>query len=281
MNAWAGGSAPDFRHRNLLGFFRIMIRFVLMIFTIYGLLMIFWIIRLFEFPWGRIYSPKITRIVCMLCLRILGIRQTIIGAPMDKPGAVVSNHTSWLDIFTLNAPQEIFFIAKQEIKSWFGIAVLAKSTGSVFIERNPLRASQHSEILGDRLKKGDKLLFFPEGTSTDGQLVLPFKSTLFAPFFLQDLTQRLWIQSISVRYFSPNGEDPRHYAWWGEILMAPHLLRVLSAPGRGHVVVEFHKPVKVNKFENRKQLALFCEDQVRAGFDNFGHQFNRLNDNST
>ena len=80
-----------------------------------------------------------------------------------------------------------------------------------------------------RLLAGHKLLFFPEGTSTDGLRVLPFKSTLFAAFFEPELHHTMWIQPVSVVYYAPVGEEARFYGWWGDMEFAPHLLKTLAA----------------------------------------------------
>ena len=120
----------------------------------------------------------------------------------------------------------------------------------------------------ERLKVGHKLLFFPEGTSTDGQRVLPFKPTLFAAFFADDLRDLLWVQPVTVHYQAPEGEDPRFYGWWGDMELAPHLLQLLAQKRQGAVRLIWHAPVKVSDFESRKTLAKHCEEAVRSAFEN-------------
>ncbi len=249
-----------------MGIIRILIRLILLITVIYGLLIIFLIVRAFEWPFGRNITPGITQLVCHLCLKILGITQTVKGTPMRAFGSVVANHSSWIDIFVLNAPQRIFFVSKSEVRNWFGIGILGKVTGTVFIERKIRQSLAQKGMLYKRLAKGDKLLFFPEGTSTDGQQVVKFKSTLFAALFETKIKDNLFVQPVSVYYKSPEGQDPRFYAWWGDFNMWEHLKQVLSSPGGGFVSVLFHNPVKVSEYSDRKALASACEQIVRTGY---------------
>jgi lyso-ornithine lipid O-acyltransferase len=107
-------------------------------------------------------------------------------------------------------------------------------------------------------------MFFPEGTSTDGQRILPFKSTLFAAFFAPDLRDLVQVQPVTVIWRAPSGADPRFYGWWGDMEFGGHLLSVLASPRQGSVEVVYHHPLRVADFPDRKALALACEGAVRA-----------------
>ena len=184
---------------------------------------------------------------------------------MHHRGAAVANHASWLDIFTLNAFQNIYYVAKSEVARWPGIGWLALATGAVFITRKRSQAAKQQIMLERRLQLGHKLLFFPEGTSTDGFRVLPFRTTLFQAFYAPDLLHDVHIQPVSVIYSAPEGADPRFYGWWGDMDFAPHLLAMLAARRHGAVRVVYHDPVRVDGFDNRKALAAHVERIVRAG----------------
>lgn len=217
------------------------------------------------FGLGRPWTPYVTQWVCRLTLWILGIRLKTLGTPMKNAGAVVSNHLSWLDIFALNVRKRIYFVSKSEVAGWPGIGTLAKITGTVFITRDPRQAQKQTQIFESRLLEGHKLLFFPEGTSTDGMRVLPFKSTLFEAFFRQKLRSEMYIQPVSLVYTAPQNEDARFYGWWGDMEFAPHVLKVLAQVRQGEIKIIYHPPVKVEDFPNRKALAGHLEQVVRAG----------------
>ena len=185
--------------------------------------------------------------------------------PLQGPGAVVSNHASWLDIFALNACKRIYFVAKSEVAAWPGIGWLARATGTVFIKRDRAEVTAQIAVFKARLTAGHRLLFFPEGTSTDGLQVLPFKPTLFGAFFDPQIKETLQMQPVTVNYIAPAGTDPRFYGWWGDMDFAPHLLSTLAAKRQGAVHVIYHPPVHVADFANRKVLAKTMEDTVRSG----------------
>lgn len=226
------------------------------------------VLRLIEIPvYGlhRPLTPYITQWVCRAAFLILGIRHESAGEIMRERGAVVANHSSWLDIFALNARKRIYFVSKAEVAGWPGIGLLAKITGTVFIARDPKHAKAQTELFEQRLMAGHKLLFFPEGTSTDGIRVLPFKTTLFQSFFSDALRDEMHIQPVTVIYSSPKSRDPRFYGWWGDMSFAGHLAHVLASPQQGRVKIVYHPPVKVGDFPNRKALAKHVEEVVRAG----------------
>ncbi len=253
---------------SALGWARVVLRGGALTLLIAVCLLAMMILRLIERPlYGlkRPLTPYITQFVCRTAFVILGMQYRVEGALMKQAGAVVANHASWLDIFTLNARKRIYFVSKSEVANWPGIGVLAKATGTVFINRKRHEAKAQTEVFKDRLGAGHKLLFFPEGTSTDGVRVLNFKSTLFAAFLSDTLKETMWIQPVTVVYRSPEGEDARFYGWWGDMGFGPHMLKVLAAPRQGSATVVYHSPLRVADYDNRKILARDCEAAVRAG----------------
>lgn len=267
---WESETPPDPVRIGPLGWLRVLLRGGALIVLITVCLLLLLLLRLVEIPiWGqgRPITPFIVQFVCRNAFRILGMGFATHGRPMRGPGAVVANHSSWLDIFTLNASKRIYFVSKAEVAGWPGIGILARATGTVFIERDRKQARAQTELFVNRLAAGHKLLFFPEGTSTDGLRVLPFKSTLFGAFFADPLRKTLKVQPVSVIYHAPQGEPARFYGWWGDMGFGPHLLKTLSAPRQGRVEVVYHAPLAVADFANRKALAATSEALVRAGLE--------------
>lgn len=251
------------------GWFRAILRGTALISVVATGLLVLLLMRLVERPLHglhRPWTPWITQAVCRSAFFILGMRHRVRGQQMTHDGAVVANHSSWLDIFALNARKRVYFVSKSEVASWPGIGWLARATGTVFIRRDRREARAQQQIFEERLKAGHKLLFFPEGTSTDGLRVLPFKSTLFAAFLTPELKKRLWIQPVTVLYTAPPGEDPRYYGWWGEMGFGPHFLKILAAARQGAVEIVYHPPLDVAAIGDRKSLARQSEDAVRSAF---------------
>lgn len=265
---WNDGEAVEPLRITPLGWGLVLMRALVLGGLVFGGLVVLLFLRLFERPicgLHRPVTPYVTQFVCRIAFRVLGIRFSTRGALMKHRGAVVANHTSWLDIFALNAKKRIYFVSKAEVAKWPGIGWLARATGTVFIERNPARAKEQTLLFEDRLQAGHKLLFFPEGTSTDGLRVLPFKTTLFAAFFGEHLREFSYIQPVSAVFFAPKGQDARFYGWWGDMEFGPHLLKTLASLRQGRVELIYHDPLKVSDFTDRKALAIACEQLVRKG----------------
>ena len=234
---------------------------------VYLCLALLLLLRLVERPlfgMARPWTPQITQFVCRSAFAILRIGYVVRGRPMAHRGAIVANHSSWLDIFALNAAQRIYFVAKAEVEYWAAIGWLARATGTVFIARKGTEAKAQQAVFEERLRAGHRLLFFPEGTSTDAIRVLPFKSSLFAAFYTHGLDHIMHIQPVTVLYHAPEGQDPRYYGWWGEMEFSAHLLRVLATRQQGRVEVILHPEVAVDAFADRKALAAHCERVIRG-----------------
>ena len=270
MTTWRNAEEPPLPPISAMGWLRVVLRGGVLAVVVFGCLVILLLVRLVERPiWGmrRPITPYITQFVCRAAFLILGMGHRVRGVPLEGRGAQVSNHSSWLDIFALNARDRIYFVSKAEVAGWPGIGWLARATGTVFIARDPAQARIQRQMFEDRLHGGHRLMFFPEGTSTDGKQVVPFKSTLFAAFFTDALREELSIQPVSVRYTSPVGAGDSYYGWWGDMSFGPHLLKVLASSRQGAVHVIYHPPLKVSDFPDRKALARACEEQVRAGIE--------------
>lgn len=266
---WRGEAEPEAIRHGFADWVRIVRRGVPLGLVVFGGLALLLLIRLVERPihgQRRPWTPWITQGVCRSAFFLLGMRHMTHGARMNTPGAIVANHSTWLDIFTLNARKRVYFVSKAEVAGWVGIGWLARATGTVFITRDARQARAQKAEFEERLSVGHKLLFFPEGTSSDGQRVLPFKSTLFAAFFSDHLKDLVWVQPVTVAYTAPGGQPDTFYGWWGDMDFGPHLLKILAASPQGGVDVFYHDPVKVSEFADRKSLARHCEEAVRSRF---------------
>jgi 1-acyl-sn-glycerol-3-phosphate acyltransferase len=202
------------------------------------------------------------------CCRILGFDVRRIGEPVaTRPVLFASNHVSYTDITVLGSLIAGSFVAKNEVAGWPLFGQLAKLQRSVFVDRQVRSTAQQRDAIAERLAAGDALILFPEGTSADGNFILPFKSALFSVVYKRD--QPVTVQPVSVTYTRldglPIGRMLRpFFAWYGDMDLAPHLWRLLGL-GRIEAVVEFHPPVALTDFPSRKQLAEYCQRRIEAG----------------
>jgi 1-acyl-sn-glycerol-3-phosphate acyltransferase len=199
--------------------------------------------------------------------RWLDVRLNIIGEPVrDRPCLLVSNHVSWLDITVLSAVTPLSFIAKKEVNSWPGFGTLARLQRTVFIDRDRRQSTGSSRNeMQERLKAGETLVLFAEGTSSDGWNVLPFKSAYFAAAEIPEVV----VQPVTLAYRGHWGVPMMrrrrpYYAWYGDMDMGPHLWQALAL-GPIEVDVICHKPVTLAEAGNRKALARLTEETVRRG----------------
>jgi 1-acyl-sn-glycerol-3-phosphate acyltransferase len=202
-------------------------------------------------------------------VRISGFEIEVIGKPCGiRPALYVANHCSYFDIMVLGSLLEAAFVAKREVGTWPGIGFLARVAGTVFVERR----ARHSRTQRDEMKAkldGDlqSLILFPEGTSSDGRTVLPFKSALFS--VAEAGGAALPVQPISLSYNGldglPMGRNWRSYfAWYGDMELADHIWLALGL-GRTKVTVVFHPAVTMETLPSRKALADHCFGTVRRG----------------
>ena len=203
------------------------------------------------------------------CL-ILGLEIEVIGEMVQtRPALFAANHSSWVDIIVLSAVIPGSFVAKHEVAGWPIIGLLAKLQRSIFIERRSRRAGEYRDQMLTRHEAGDLLILFPEATSSDGNRVLPFKSSLFAVAEQPVRGAALTVQPVSVTYTRldnlPMGRRHRPLvAWYGSMPLLPHLWRLLGA-GPATAVVEFHPAVTIAELASRKALAVYCHERIAAG----------------
>lgn len=259
--SWDQGREQVLEKPRGLGWALMAVRTMGVAITIFGLMVPLFVARGLGF---KRLGQRIVQLACRLSLLILGLRLRVRGEPMRHAGGVVANHSSWLDIFVLNAIKRVYFVSKSDVSRWPLIGIIARSTGTVFIERRALDAARQRTVFQDHIAQGHKLLFFPEGTSTDGRRVLPFRSSLFAAFF-DDLGADLWIQPVTVHYHAPDGARSDLYGWWGNMDFAGHFVMVASRFRQGYVEVSLHDPMRIADFEDRKSLAVETENAVRSG----------------
>lgn len=216
---------------------------------------------------------RIPRLYHRVCAAILGIGIVVRGKrAVDGPVLFVSNHSSYLDITVLGSVIPGSFVAKSEVAGWPFFGMLAKLQQTVFVERKARAGvEKQRDELGARLDAGDSLILFPEGTSSDGNRTLPFKTALFAVAARRIGDRPLTVQPVSIAPTRldgiPMGIAFRpYYAWYGDMDLAPHLWTVFTL-GRMTVEVEFHPPVTIEGFSSRKALADHCQRAVAQGVE--------------
>ena len=197
-----------------------------------------------------------------LC-RLLGLQVRVIGtqARSTDGRAVVfaSNHSSWVDILALGGTLEGCFIAKEEVGRWPVIRTIARLGRTVFVSRRASNTGRERDDMRSRLQAGDNLILFPEGTSSDGSRVLPFRSVFFSVAEATGGGPQPLIQPVSIVYDQlgglPMGRASRAvFAWYGDMDLASHFWQLAQHRGLRATIL-LHPPVDPAAFASRKALA--------------------------
>ncbi|MGD9844852.1 MAG: lysophospholipid acyltransferase family protein [Variibacter sp.] len=222
---------------------------------------------LLRLPIRRTIPVFFHRAVC----RLLGVRIRLRGSFAPGPALIVANHVSWLDICVVTAIVPVAFVAKREVSTWPVFGLLARLQRSVFIDRTRRSATvAANRSIGERLANGDRIVLFAEGTSSDGNRVLPFRSSLIAAVeTAADKTPRgdIAIQPAAIAYTAGNGvplgrrHRPR-VAWYGDLDLLPHLAAIIRR-GAIDVTISAGEPIRADAVVDRKTTARDLEARVR------------------
>lgn len=196
---------------------------------------------------GRIFN-----FACKGILWICGVHVKRVGEPSDsRPLLVVSNHLSYLDIWILGSVMDCRFVPKKEIAHWPVVGWICKMSGAVFLDRSAHKIREATQAISAVLETGEVVAVFPEATTGDGKRLLPFKPALF------EAAKGAAIQPVAIAYRKIRGL-PIDYgqwpliAWYGDMVLLPHLWHVLSL-GRIDVEVHFLPPLSSVRVD-RKEL---------------------------
>jgi lyso-ornithine lipid O-acyltransferase len=235
-------------------------------FTVTPLLIsIQWLLGKLGLPgWGFICS-NYYRVLCAL----LGIRVRVTGQPTRERAVLyVSNHVSWVDIVVIGSVTPVAFVAKSEVRKWPLVGITAKMQRTVFVDRNRRHqaAAAVNEIV-KRIASGTSVVLFAEGTSSDGNRVLPFRSALLGAIERAAAQGGILIQPMSISYTNLHGipMGRRHrplVAWYGDLDFMPHI-REFIARGAVDAVVSYGEPVPVDGEIDRKTMTRQLEGAVR------------------
>ena len=182
----------------------------------------------------------------------------------------IANHVSWFDIICLGTLLNARFIAKKEVSQMGIFGFLAMLSNTFFIDNeNKNKIIEYNYLIQKKLKAGENFIIFPEGTTSDGNGIKNFKSSMLECAF--DNNNEIKIQPISICYSKLNNIPMgiylrRNIAWVGDTSMVAAMANFLRS-GRITVDIIFHDLMSVNNFKNRKELAAHCEKQILSGLN--------------
>jgi len=194
--------------------------------------------------------------------RILGLRLVVQGPPPRPAFLLVANHLGYLDVVVLGSLLDGVFLAKSEVARWRVIGRFARAVGTLFVDRASARDLPRAvSAIEAALAGGSSVILFPEGTSSPGRTVLPFRSALLEGA----ARRRLPVHTASLRYATPPGSPPAaaSVCWWGETMFMPHLWALLRLPRIDATVTFGAEPIAD---DDRKLLAHRLHGEIAAAF---------------
>jgi 1-acyl-sn-glycerol-3-phosphate acyltransferase len=220
------------------------------------------------------------RIVSELMRCFNRILRTLVNVKIDLEGArdglsagghfIASNHLGYLDGIVLGSLFPVIFVTKREVKRWPVIGQLLTLLGTIFVDReNKQDILRVIDRISGTLRQGANVLIFPEGTSTNGERLLPFQSAFFAaPLMAGASVAPLTIRYRFVDRESLSAANRDRLYWYGDMSFAPHLWNLLGA-NRIEVSVKIHPRIETSPLRNsscgRKQLSQACHEAIAQG----------------
>jgi lyso-ornithine lipid O-acyltransferase len=215
-------------------------------------------------PRGKPYLP---RLFFKGMSRALGFKVEVSGAPvMDRPVLFVANHVSWVDIPVMASRLLASFVAKAEVGEMGFVGWMAGLQRTIYVRREARgKVDEQRNEIAERLLAGDSIILYPEGTSSSGNGMLPFKSSLFGVTDTPGL-ENVLIQPVTLAYTHLNGlpmlrQQRYKVAWIGDMELGDHAFGLVSL-GKVRALLHFHPPVTRAEFKNRKDLAKHCEGVI-------------------
>jgi 1-acyl-sn-glycerol-3-phosphate acyltransferase len=192
---------------------------------------------------------------CSFACRVLGIRVTTYGS-MPPSGLLVCNHLSYLDVIVLSSIGPCVFVAKHDVAGWPFFSWLARAAGTIFVDReHPLAAGFAVNQIRAAITTGLPVVLFPEGTSSDGSTVLPFKSSL-----LESAVQlRCPVAAAAIEYALDDGSVANEVCYWRDMTLLPHLLNLFF---KREVRSKCSFSVPKIRTGDRKEIARELRDEI-------------------
>lgn len=225
-----------------------------------------------KFGWTWL-AGRLPVIFHRIVLKLFGVRLTMDGQlARERPLLLVSNHVSWLDIVVLASVAPLSFVAKAEMASWPVFGLLAKLQRTVFIRREERRkAGKQASDIADRMTAREIMVLFPEGTTSDGHGLLPFKTPLFEAAkmaLINSPVETAIVQPVAINYTRLHGLPlgralQRHVAWPGEIGLGESLIPLVKE-GALDVTVHVGEPITLSETSNRKIIAAKAATTIRT-----------------
>jgi 1-acyl-sn-glycerol-3-phosphate acyltransferase len=236
-----------------LGYARVTIRVLAMVATLLVAVPLHYLWRLFA------YGSPMPRLALGMIARIIGARVTVVGTPLRRDVFFLANHLSWLDIPAIAGASGTAFVAKSEVAATPVIGWLCRLNRTVFVQREArLNVAEQINAVREALSDNRAITVFPEGTTTDGRSLLPFKSSILKA--LEPPPPGILVQPVLVDY----GQLGEAMCWIGDEDGLANALRGLARRGSFPLRVHFLDPFSPEAFPGRKVIAAEARQRIET-----------------
>lgn len=213
-------------------------------------------VRVFFPYWSEARRRTLKQSWSRRLVAVLGVKVDACEASLPASTLIVSNHISWLDVFIINAITPTTFVCKDEVKDWPGIGGLVEYSGTLFIARGSRTAAARSaQAMAARLSFDERVVVFPEGTTTQGTSMLPFRAALFQAA----IDAQVPVQPACLRYRDAQGQISLAPAYDGDITFVQCILAIARASGL-RAELKFLAPLPAS--HSRRDLARLSETAI-------------------
>ncbi len=194
---------------------------------------------------------------CRSLCWLFGVSLEVRGERIQSPVLLAANHVSWLDILVVASFWPVCFLSKSEVRRWPGIGAVATALGTIYIARGERNGSGEAiEAMSERLAAGRQVLFFPEGTTSPGSELLPFRPRLFQAAIAVGAP----VQPLTIQYFSERGDCSTYAPFVDDEKLLRHVIR-LAGEKETHAVLTLGEAVESEQ-RGRNELALLMREQM-------------------
>ncbi len=218
-----------------------------------------------------VFLTKTTSFFCNTLLAVLDITAVALHSPLwrqDKPYLVVSNHLSYLDIIAIASTMPAVFVSSMEIRAAAFLGFIARCGGTIFIERRKKMKNLKREIrtITETLKQGLNVVIFPEGTSSNGTGVLPFKRSLMETAFQSNsdvLPVCLMYSHDSEKLSGPSKES---VFWYGDMKFFSHFFNLFKQ-SKLVITLQIMEPLRIDAYADRNSLTEDAYLSIAAAYN--------------
>ena len=233
------------------------VRFILRALGILGLLLVF--VPLHYAYRLSAYGSPFPMLFLRYTARVVGARVTVMGTPLRRDVFFIANHLSWIDILAMAGASGTAFVAKWELSQVPVIGWLCSLNRTVFVKReNRMGVAEQINALKEALQDNWSVTVFPEGTVTDGQSLLPFKSSMIS--VLEPPPPGVMVQPAVMDY----GDNAEEIAWVGEETGLHNAMRIMARSGTFPLTIHYLEPFSPEEYRGRKEIAAKAREEIEA-----------------